>query len=180
MKVYIGTNANNTHRSNESVMLGKAGSDFLQQTEAVASTFQGQAGDDVLFGNAADDALFGGKGRDGLAGFDGDDYLSGGKGHDRLAGGIGDDLLIGGKGGDSFEFNLLGGDLSDQPIDPGFDRILDFKPGTDVIYVIGAVGASYDKATGIVTVTDIFGGHTDIARLQKHLKITAGDFDLVS
>ncbi|MGY6217218.1 calcium-binding protein [Methylolobus aquaticus] len=64
-----------------------------------------------------------------LIGNAGDNRLSGGGGNDILTGGLGKDVLVGGLGQDVFAY--------EQVLDSGltfkFDRILDFKAGTDKI-----------------------------------------------
>lgn len=83
----------------------------------------GEMGDDVLFGGNGDDRLGGDAGQDELYGENGDDVLYGSGGDDLLAGGRGDDELRGGSGADVFLFGKSS----------GFDVVLDFEAGLDVL-----------------------------------------------
>lgn len=98
-------------------LLGKSGDDVLV----------GGQGADLLFGGADNDDLSGSEGDDKLFGGLGDDILFGGEGNDRLVGGEGNDMLIGGLGADQFVFQRC------QSGDFGFDTILDFEIGADLI-----------------------------------------------
>ena len=71
-------------------------------------------------GNALDNVLRGGSGDDFLNGLDGNDALVGGSGADQLFGGVGNDT-----------FRYLGGES-------GFDRIIDFTSGEDMISLSAA------------------------------------------
>lgn len=114
---------------------GNAGRDVLLGGKG-KDTLVGDAGNDTLRGEGDADALYGGAGKDSLAGLDGSDrlfgnqgadFLTGGRGNDILAGGSGDDRLRGDQGRDTFVFGR--GDSG--------DRILDFKPGTDLLVFEG-------------------------------------------
>lgn len=65
-----------------------------------SQTFEGGAGDDVVFGERGNDILRGGPGNDRLYGGIGDDLLEGGQGNDLLAGGFGADSIDGQEGDD--------------------------------------------------------------------------------
>ncbi|QLE59385.1 calcium-binding protein [Nostoc sp. TCL26-01] len=80
-------------------------------------------------GNDASNRLIGNSGNNTLTGLIGNDYLSGEGGNDLLIGGSGNDTLVGGTGVDTFD---LTGVLSS-----GFDTILDFKVGEDIVRLSG-------------------------------------------
>ncbi len=86
-----------------------------------SQTFEGGAGDDVVFGERGNDILRGGPGNDQLFGGIGDDLLQGGPGDDRLAGGFGADS-IDGEGDDDY----VRGDST-------IDRIFDTGGGADTL-----------------------------------------------
>ncbi|HEU5253174.1 MAG TPA: calcium-binding protein [Solirubrobacterales bacterium] len=86
-----------------------------------SQTFEGGAGDDVVFGERGNDILRGGSGNDQLFGGIGDDLLQGGAGDDRLAGGFGADS-IDGQGDDDY----VRGDST-------IDRIFDSGGGADTL-----------------------------------------------
>jgi Ca2+-binding RTX toxin-like protein len=86
-----------------------------------SQTFEGGAGDDVVFGERGNDILRGGPGNDQLFGGIGDDLLQGGPGNDRLAGGFGGDSIDGEQGND-----YIRGDST-------IDRIFDSGGGTDTL-----------------------------------------------
>jgi VCBS repeat-containing protein len=89
--------------------------DTLSNIESIGGSeyddknFQGEGGNDILFGGGGNDNLHGGVGNDNLHGGDGRDILIGGVGRDNLTGGRGNDILFGGVGRD----NLHGGDGRD-------------------------------------------------------------------
>ena len=107
-------------------LIGGNGGDLLQDG----------AGDGVLYAGDGADRLSGGGGRDRVIGASGDDTISGGTGADRLAGDTGDDLLIGGAGPDIFVFRA----------DTGADRVADFTPGEDRLFVTAALAGGRDAA----------------------------------
>lgn len=84
-------------------------------------------GDDGLHGDGGNDTLYGGGGHDVLSGGASDDQLFGGSGNDRLIGGSGHDRLSGGWGRDVFVFAA----------EAGTDRLIDFRPGSDIIDLSG-------------------------------------------
>lgn len=147
------------------VLSGLSGIDFLNGGDdddwlyggRGNDTLTGGAGNDVLRGNLNDDdlsggtgsdSLFGGGGSDVLRGEEGRDYLLGENGNDWLDGGLGDDNLTGGSGTDTFVYRNLG---------YGYDRILDFENGIDLIDVsdFGFAGMAdinpiaFDVAAGV-------------------------------
>lgn len=67
---------------------------------ALAGTFNGGPGVDVLFGTDRADLMYGRAGCDSLYGKQGPDSLYGGRGCDVLKGGVGRDYLSGGRGAD--------------------------------------------------------------------------------
>ena len=95
----------------------------------------GGSGNDTLYGNAAANILTGCGGNERLSGAAGNDSLAGGTGNDRLIGGVGNDALVGGAGNDCFYFNAAM--FSARNI----DRITDFAPVYDTIYLENAVFA---------------------------------------
>ena len=105
--IFLGGNINTA--------FGGAGDDFVTTAlSAGASTIDGGAGNDTLYGAGADDSISGGADNDELYGEDGNDTLEGGTGDDTLEGGAGDDRLQNGSGNDTArggdgDDNLLGG-----------------------------------------------------------------------
>jgi len=79
--------------------------------------------DDDLTGDSNDNLVYGLNGNDTVRGGDGNDNVNGGNGDDTIVGGMGDDFLVGGNGMDNFIF--AAGD--------GFDTILSFEQGVDMI-----------------------------------------------
>ena len=110
----------------------------------------GGSGSDSLYGNSASNILTGLAGNDTLAGGVGIDTLFGGEGNDRLIGGGGNDVLVGGNGQDLFYFNaaLVAG--------TNVDRITDFKPVDDAIYLDDAMFTRLAKGT--INANYIFAG----------------------
>jgi Ca2+-binding RTX toxin-like protein len=68
--------------------------------EVGSQTFEGGAGDDIVYGDRGNDILRGNGGDDRLYGGIGDDRLEGGPGNDWLSGGFGADYIDGGEGSD--------------------------------------------------------------------------------
>ena len=113
--------------------VGDAGPNLIVGTAASDSIF-GQGGDDALHGGGSADAVYGGFGDDLIRGGPGNDNpgfaigpavkgLYGGFRDDRGEGNLGDDLIVGGAGGAL----LLGGFSDDQIGDPGpgaLDKII--------------------------------------------------------
>jgi Ca2+-binding RTX toxin-like protein len=135
-----------------------------------------------------------------LDGLGGDDTLQGGAAVDRLSGGAGHDTLIGGGGADTFRFNTAAAaDNVDQVI--GFDVSADSFEFTHHAYrqlavgtlaqsefKIGAAATTanqhiiYNAATGDLFYDADGSGHgaaVEIAHLDPHLALTAGDFHTV-
>jgi Ca2+-binding RTX toxin-like protein len=104
------------------------------------STYNGSAGDDLIFGSTGDDIIRGGAGNDTLSGGLGDDILHGGDGNDALYGGDGDDFLFGDGGADT----LVGGNGDDYLVGDGGGDSYDGGAGVDT--------AAFYDSTGGVTV----------------------------
>ena len=121
-------------------LLGGDGDDTLAGGEDKDKLFGGDGKDtlagnedkDKLFGGNDDDWLSGGGGRDLLHGDEGDDTLVGGEGKDTLRGGTGNDVIDGGAGDDSVYLGE-GSDVVVLSASNGYDKIKDFKVGTDKI-----------------------------------------------
>ena len=84
----------------------------------------GGPGNDVISGGAGNDTIYGGTGRNVLHGDEGDDILYGGPGRDVMFGDQGNDVLMGWGGGDT----LYGGDGNDAlyggpSVEVGLDRV---------------------------------------------------------
>jgi serralysin len=211
---------------------GRDGADILRGGSGAANTLLGGDGDDLYFVTAAGDTIielsnqgtdtiqtvlstftmrdnteilqfvgvgnFSGVGSAGantmIAGV-GADFLNGNDGADILIGGSGADLLIGGSGADQFRY--MGGES-------GYDRILDFTPGTDKIALSNlgfahtatiafiATGAPvattanstflYDVNSGILSYDadgNGAGAAVQLAQLNTGLTLTTGDFIFV-
>jgi Ca2+-binding RTX toxin-like protein len=70
------------------------------------------------------------------------DRLSGGSGDDTLSGGAGKDVLTGGAGRDTFVFDT-------RPGKTNVDRIVDFNPKDDTIWLDNAVFKTLGKGSGL-------------------------------
>lgn len=129
--------------------IGSGFNDFLAGS-SVANRIEGGDGDDRIIGYAGEDVLYGGlnadtmrggQDNDWLDGEDGDDRLQGELGEDTLLGGAGEDFLFGGNGSDVLNGGadddlLSGGSHADVFVfetGGGFDRIIDWQDGTDVV-----------------------------------------------
>ena len=123
-------------------LFGEAGDDFVyggRDNDVVTGgdgndVVRGNRGNDLLIGDdgtAGDgsDRIYGGGGNDELRGGGARDFLLGENGNDFLDGGAGDDNLSGGAGRDTFAYNWWSFDTYSH----GFDRILDFEDGLDLI-----------------------------------------------
>ncbi len=176
-----------------------AGSDTLRGS-TLADTIDGLAGNDRITGREGNDTLSGGEGADVLGGGAGNDKLSGGAGNDTLHGGVGKDVLTGGLGKDRFVFDTM-------PSAGTIDTLTDFNVVDDRLVLdhdafsklpVGALKASafvigtkaldaddrliYDSQTGRLFYDADGTGKTaavQIAQLDSHLKLTAGDFLIV-
>lgn len=101
---------------------------------------------DIIMAKGGDDNIMGAEGTDFLFGGVGDDIVRGGVGDDVVVGNEGSDILISGSGSDIYEF------FADQFVAGDLDVILDFEEGSDAIVVVGSTDASYDAATGFLSV----------------------------
>jgi Ca2+-binding RTX toxin-like protein len=91
------------------------------------NTITGTSSSDELEGTSGADDISGLRGSDQLHGHEGNDTLDGGSGNDILWGGADADTLTGGTGRDIFVF--------DTKLDGTVDKITDFTPGNDIIYL---------------------------------------------
>jgi Ca2+-binding RTX toxin-like protein len=96
---------------------GNVGNDVLVAGGA-SSTMIGGNGKDSLTGSPFADVMTGDNGKDVLSGGDGNDNMNGGNGKDVVDGGAGDDMVLGGNGRDL----VTGGTGFDNFADPG-DKI---------------------------------------------------------
>ena len=143
---------------------GSRRADLYLGTE-VDDFVQGKGGRDILIGGDGWDVIDGGAGRDVIVGGEGADFLIGGAGRDKLFGGEGDDQLFGGAGRDK----LWGGEGDDGfAISSGFDRIMDFETGKDVIMV---------DADGFDDFDDILAAANDT---RSGVRIDFGDGDILA
>ena len=138
---------------------GPAGTD-------VAFNVTGNALDNDIQGNSAVNTLDGGAGNDVINGGDGDDTLIGGAGADALDGEFGNDSMSGGAG-DDFYFVGSPGDIINEPVNSGTDRVQSFvtidlrtaAPNVEVLY-LDNTGPSVD-GTGNALDNVIYGNHGD-------------------
>jgi Ca2+-binding RTX toxin-like protein len=105
-----------------SSVIGTAGDDYISLSRYVKGFALSEAPGLKINSGAGDDTIIGTEFRD---------TLNGGSGSDYLDGGTGPDTLVGGKGADVFVYQEFS--LSPPDPVPQLDRILDFKPGEDVI-----------------------------------------------
>lgn len=101
-------------------------------------TYSGGAKNDKILGSPRDDDIQGRAGRDLLIGRNGNDHIDGGADQDRLYGGEGQDTLTGGSGVDT----LHGGAGKDTFVlerGSGWNEIIDFRHGTDVLKLTGSL-----------------------------------------
>ena len=148
--------------SGDDVLHGYKGSDSING-KAGDDILHGDKGHDNLYGGADDDVLHGGRGDDLLMGGDGNDTLRGGRGDDTLVGGRNDDTLKGGAGIDKFSY--AGYPLSHN----GSDKIVDFKPGVDLIELMGkTVNGVFIGFTGFDALSLTASGSDTILDLSSH------------
>ncbi len=119
---------------------GEGGDDLIvgDWESDVGATFDGGAGDDLLYGGGGDDDLRGRNGNDLIEGGSGNDILAGGRGNDILYGNADNDILRGEQGrdtltGNSGEDTLYGGDGRDELFGHSRDG-LDDDDATDTLY----------------------------------------------
>ncbi len=126
-----GERASDTWISIEGVMGATSAKNFIYGADS----------DDRIIGGNKDDVLHGRDGIDALEGRDGKDQLFGGAGLDILNGGRGSDKLTGGEDFDIFYFEA--GEID------GNDQILDFKLGTDLVF-LDKTGATLEQVAQII------------------------------
>jgi Ca2+-binding RTX toxin-like protein len=117
--------------------VGGGGNDLLSALYA-SGYFQGDGGNDLIYGGPGDDAVFGGSGQDTIFGFAGQDHLYGDSGNDEIHGGAGNDVLYGRDGSDRL-FGEAGNDLvyGEAGFDilfGDFDAVDDVNGGHDTLY----------------------------------------------
>jgi uncharacterized protein (TIGR01370 family) len=106
-------------------------------------------------GNGLNNALYGNAAKNVLNGGAGSDALLGGSGNDTLVGGLGSDTLVGGGGNDWLVFNA--------PLSlTNVDRITDFNPTADTIFLDNAVYAAI-AGTGVLTAGQFIRDATGLA-----------------
>jgi Ca2+-binding RTX toxin-like protein len=136
-----GTSGNDTIR---------IGAGLNQHLHNVDVTVYGLGGNDEIYGAFGSDKLYGHGGKDVLSGGSGSDWLFGGSGNDRILGGSGNDWIYGEAGND----RLKGEDGRDTFVfstkasaRSNMDRILDFNPKQDSIYLENAVFTKIGKGS---------------------------------
>jgi len=163
---------------------------------SVVGNFNGNSGDNTLFGDHAgnlinagtgedtvfagseatkisggqgDDLIVGGAGHDILGGQEGKDLIFGGAGNDEISGGKGDDILTGGSGNDTFNFKL--GD--------GHDTIADFSAGDKINlyegYVTGKEVVSVSSIADLHALVDSHAATVTQSGDSVELHFTGGD-----
>jgi Ca2+-binding RTX toxin-like protein len=115
--------------------------------EVGSQTFEGGAGNDIVYGDRGNDTLRGNAGNDRLYGGIGDDVLEGGEGDDLLAGGFGSDKIDGQAGND-----YVRGDAT-------IDHIFDSGGGFDTLSF--ATGITPGFGAGISTGATGFPGSAE-------------------
>jgi Ca2+-binding RTX toxin-like protein len=104
---------------------------------------------DMVTGTQRKDTLRGQSGADVIKGLGGDDTLIGNGGNDTLHGGSGRDVLTGGSGNDAFVFE------SKPSKKANYDRLTDFNPKDDAIWLENKVFAKLGKAGSIANPAQI-------------------------
>jgi Ca2+-binding RTX toxin-like protein len=113
--------------------------------EVGSQTFEGGAGNDIVYGDRGNDTLRGNGGNDRLYGGIGDDVLEGGEGDDLLSGGFGADKIDGQAGNDYVRG------------DPTIDHIFDTGGGFDTLSFSTGVTPGFtadENPTGAVNFPD--------------------------
>jgi Ca2+-binding RTX toxin-like protein len=183
-------------RRGDDELHGHAGDDMLRGGRGNDGLFGG-IGNDTLQGHGGDDTLMGGDGNDVLRGHAGSDTLDGGAGDDNLNGGLGDDLIRGGAGNDRIRgrdgndridmgtgndrvIGDAGADTFVFATGYGFDTIMDFQTGTDVLDLTGTGIASFAELTALASedanrVTFDFGDDILVLRRLELADLDAAD-----
>lgn len=159
------------------LLLGKDGDDLLNGGAGHDSVYGGNH-DDTLLGQAGSDLLAGGNGRDLLRGGKGNDTILGGGGHDDLHGGKGADILRGGGGDDTISGKagrdtLTGGSGSDTFVftkNGGFDTVVDFGKGNDVLRIDPAL-----LDPGVISGGDVIDSYASVVTDGVMLNFGGGD-----
>ncbi len=141
-------------------LYGGRGNDIVIGAEG-DDVVRGNRNDDLLSGGAGSDRVFGGGGNDTLDGGAGRDFLLGENGNDSLDGGAGNDNLTGGVGADVFVFAGAG---------YGYDRILDFETGIDLI--------AFGESSGFGSFAEVLSLASDISAGAR-LDFGSGDVLLI-
>ncbi|WP_373537267.1 Ig-like domain-containing protein [Microcoleus sp.] len=115
----------NTILGTSGLQIGTDQNDELLGSNA-ANIFEGQSGDDNLYGGADNDIINGNQGNDFIAGGKDEDTLYGDEGSDIILGESGNDLVFGGKGNDFLHGregnDIIYGNKDDDFIDGGKDN----------------------------------------------------------
>ena len=127
-----------------SAATGPVGYNYDASANAVAVSFTGLAGNDVLVGSAFADTLNGAAGNDAITGGAGNDTLNGQVGNDVITGGAGNDTINGGVGVDTVVF---AGPVTDYIITGAASA------NTATLSVSATVG---NEGTDTITNTEIF------------------------
>jgi Ca2+-binding RTX toxin-like protein len=106
----------------DNVMVGSGSNDDFQGLDGNDSIL-GATGNDTLSGGNGNDTLGGGGDNDSLIGGAGDDSMNGGGGNDTMTGGAGNDTMNGGVGDDTYQ-NVVAGDVVNEGLNQGYDRVL--------------------------------------------------------
>lgn len=126
---------------------GDEGNDYIEVSRNYFSLVQGGDGNDTIQGvNASIDRFNGDVGDDLIYGGAGDDTLSGGEGNDTLFGGPGADILFGNAGADVFQLSYA------DPVEGGVEtRIQDFSLAEgDRLDVSRLCMSSYDTMAALL------------------------------
>ena len=133
---------------------GGDGNDTIVATSMqTTATFEGNAGDDRIFGSFVADEIFGGPGIDLILANGGDDMIFAGGGNDRVFAGGGNDTICGGDGDD-----LIQGNDGDDEVrgEGGIDQLFG-SGGNDTVYG----GDDNDTLLGGAGEDTLFGGDGD-------------------
>jgi Ca2+-binding RTX toxin-like protein len=119
--------------------------------------FNGDSGNNTIWGSQLGDTLFGNGGDDFIYGDLGDDSLVGGDGFDHLYGGGGNDTLIGGPVG----YELNGGPGNDMLDGSAYPALAIFQGDTQGVYANLTTGLAVGPGSGndtLIGIRDLWGG----------------------